>query len=172
MLKLIGAVMIVVASGLAGMALASVYARRPKELRQLRSALQMLETEITYTATLLPDALSQVGSRCEQVVARLFNRTAAELKAMSGCTAREAWEAALEEYTDGTALTASDLSILRNLGNSLGISDQTDQVKHLHLAREQLKATAIRAEEEAARNVKLWNYLGFLGGLMVVLILY
>lgn len=172
MLKLIGAVMVIVSSGLAGMALANVYAVRPKELRQLRSALQMLETEITYTATLLPDALSQVGLRCEQAVARLFKRAAAELKTMSGCTAREAWETAVEEYSDGTALTAPDLSILRNLGNSLGVSDQADQVKHLHLTMEQLKTTEDRAEEEAARNVKLWNYLGFLGGLMVVLILY
>jgi stage III sporulation protein AB len=172
MFKLIGAVMVIVAAGLAGMALANAYARRPKELRQMRSALQMLETEIAYTATLLPDAFSQISLRCEQAVARLFDRAAAELKKMSGCTAREAWEAGINEYSVGTALTESDLSILRNLGNSLGVSDQTDQVKHLHLAMEQLKATVEKAEEEATRNVKLWNYLGFLGGLMVVLILY
>ena len=37
---------------------------------------------------------------------------------------------------------------------------------------EQIKSENAKAEGEAARNVKLWNYLGFLGGLLVVLILY
>ncbi|KUK81824.1 MAG: Putative thioredoxin [Pelotomaculum thermopropionicum] len=64
------------------------------------------------------------------------------------------------------------LLILRNLGSSLGISDRDDQIKHLHLAMEQIRAETVAAEEEAARNVKLWSYLGFLGGLLLVLVLY
>jgi stage III sporulation protein AB len=61
---------------------------------------------------------------------------------------------------------------LRSLGSSLGISDRADQIKHLTLAMEQIKLENIKAEDEAARNVKLWNYLGFLGGLVIVMILY
>jgi len=37
---------------------------------------------------------------------------------------------------------------------------------------EQLKTATAGAEEEAARNIKLWSYLGFLGGLITVLVIY
>lgn len=172
MLKLIGAAMVVAASGLSGLGIAGNYSRRPRELRTLRSALQMLETEVAYGATHLAEALVQVAGRCDRLVEPLFSRAAAELSSSSGVTAALAWENALINYYPGTALKPQDLSILRSLGSSLGISDREDQVKHLHLTMEQIKTETAGAEEEAARNVKLWSYLGFLGGLMIVLVIY
>ncbi len=94
------------------------------------------------------------------------------MSSSSGVTAALAWENALINYYPGTALKPQDLSILRSLGSSLGISDREDQVKHLHLTMEQIKTETTGAEEEAARNVKLWSYLGFLGGLMIVMVIY
>lgn len=172
MLKLVGAVMVIAASGLSGLVVAGNYSRRPRDLRSLRAALQMLETEVAYSATYLPEALRQVAGRCDQATAPLFLRAADELSSMSGVTAAEAWEKALDHYCPGTALKSGDLSILRNLGGSLGISDKEDQIKHLRLAMEQLSAESAAAEEDASRNVKLWSYLGFLGGLLAVLLLY
>jgi stage III sporulation protein AB len=171
-LKLLGAAMVVAASGLCGIVMAGGYSRRPKELRYLRTALQMLETEVVYGATHLAEAMKQVGSRCDDAVGPLFCQTAGELSALTGVTAAEAWEKSLHNYYPGSALKPQDLLILRNLGASLGISDRDDQIKHLHLAMEQIKAETVAAEEEAARNVKLWSYLGFLGGLLLVLVLY
>lgn len=172
MLKLIGAVMVVAASGLGGLAVAGNYSRRPRELRTLRSALQMLETEVVYSATRLPEALARVAGNCDRLVEPLFSRAAAELATATGITAANAWENALNHYYPGTALKPQDLSILRSLGSSLGRSDREDQVKHLHLAMEQIKTATAGAEEEAARNIKLWSYLGFLGGLITVLVIY
>ena len=172
MLKLVGAALVVAASGLSGMAVAGNYSRRPRELRSLRTALQMLETEIAYGATQLPEAMVQVANRCDDAVGPLFTLAASELSARSGVTAAEAWERALGAFYPGTALLPKDLQILRNLGSSLGISDREDQIKHLRLAMEQVGSENLAAEEEAARNVKLWSYLGFLGGLTLVLVLY
>ncbi|HPU35897.1 MAG TPA: stage III sporulation protein SpoIIIAB [Bacillota bacterium] len=172
MLKLMGAAMVVAASGLGGLAVAANYSRRPRELKALRSALQMLETEVVYSATPLPEALARVAGKCDRLVEPLFSRAAAEFAASTGITAADAWEKALVHYYPGTALKPQDLSILRSLGSSLGRSDREDQVKHLHLAMEQLKTATAGAEEEAARNIKLWSYLGFLGGLITVLVIY
>ena len=172
MIKLLGATMVVAAAGIGGMTVAGRYSRRPRELKSLGYALQMLETEISYGANYLQIALEQVAGRCDRAVAPLFSRAAAELSSNTGITAARAWENSLAAYYRASALNGQDLIILRSLGSSLGISDRTDQVKHLHLAMEQIKSENARAEEEAARNVKLWNHLGFLGGLLVVLILY
>ncbi|SHE61974.1 stage III sporulation protein AB [Desulforamulus putei DSM 12395] len=156
---------------LIGMTVASSYSRRPGEIRSLLTALQMLETEVSYGATPLPEALAYVAERCDPRVALLFSRTAQELMTMRGITAREAWEMALNEYYPRSALTKTDRAILLELGNSLGISDREDQVKHLVLAKEQLKLEQAKAEEASLKNTKVYNYLGFLGGLTIVLIL-
>lgn len=172
MLKLTGAVIVILSVGFTGITIANRYSRRLQELRSLLPALQMLETEITYAATLLPEALHLVALRCPEIIAPLFEKAAAELFSMSGFTVWEAWGKALEIFSHQSALNKADLAILHNLGGVLGISDRQDRSKHLCLAREQLKIQVEKAEEEAAKNVKLWNYLGFLGGLVVVLILY
>ena len=164
--------MVVAASGLSGLAVAGSYAKRPRELRALRSALQMLETEITYGATCLPEALVTVATRSDVLVRPLFKQAGVELAAMSGVSAAEAWEKALAGYYPTSALKPQDHAILTNLGRSLGRSDCADQVKHLRLTMEQVTQEAANAEEDAARNVKMWSYLGFLGGLVFVLVAY
>jgi stage III sporulation protein AB len=164
--------LVVAGGGLAGLAVARRYARRPAELRQLQSALQMLETEITYASTILPDALGGVASRCDRSVAVLFTAAREELLSMQGDTAAEAWEKALLRFYPDSNLTSADLAVLRTLGGVLGISDGRDQAKHLSLAREQLQSQIARADRDAAGNVKLWSYLGFLGALAVVILIY
>ncbi len=170
MLKLIGALLIISGCGYAGFTIAKKYRNRPRELHYLRSALQMLETEIAYGATPLPDALELVAARCAKEVAELFSQTREALLSGEGVTAGEAWERALKKFYTHSAINAGDAAILRALGMSLGISDREDQIKHLHLAQEQLKIEIAKAEEEAAKNVKLYNYLGFLGGLSIVIV--
>jgi stage III sporulation protein AB len=172
MLKLVGAIMVVVAAGLCGLKIAAGYAGRPKELRSLQAALQVLETEISYNASCLPEAFLEVGQRSRTTTALLFNTAAEELSGGKGLAAGEAWQKALEGYYQGTPLKPSDLAILRRLGNSLGRSDRADQIKHIKLTMEQLSNETTEADAEARRNVKLWSYLGFLGGLVVVLVLY
>ncbi len=172
MLKLIGALLIISATGLAGWSVAREYARRPVELKQFITALQMLETEIIYAATPLPEAFGKIAEQLEPQAASFFRQAAGELASRQGCSAREAWHRALDSYAARSALARGDLSILRGLGGNIGISDRDDQVKHLRLAAEQLKAACAAAESLADKNVKLWHYLGLLGGLLVVLALY
>lgn len=172
MLKLMGSLVIIFSFGLIGVFIARSYALRPEELRSLQAALQMLETEIAYAATPLADALLSLSARADQRVRPLFAYALKELSATPGCTAQEAWDKALKNFYPQTALTKSDLVILGNLGRALGISDRQDQVRHLRLASEQIGAEIARAQNAAFKYVKLWNYLGFLGGLVLVLLLY
>ncbi|KJS17419.1 MAG: stage III sporulation protein AB [Peptococcaceae bacterium BRH_c4b] len=172
MLKLAGALLIIVAGGAAGIIRAREYMRRPGELKSILASLQMLETEITYAATPLAEALERVAAAGGREMGGLFAGAAAELRAMSGCTAAEAWQKSLQSFYPASALRESDLSILYNLGSALGISDRQDQSKHLRLASEQLKLEAARAGDEATRNVKMWNCMGFCGAAALVFLIY
>lgn len=171
MLKLVGAVLVIGAAGASGMMVAQGYARRFDELRALHAALALLSTEISFGLTPLPDALEQVGRRAGRRVGELFSDAAALLRCGDGRTAEEAWAQALGRFAAGSALRPEDLAALAGLGATLGASDREDQVCHPALAMERLKSQGMRAEEEARNNVRLWRYLGFLGGVAVVLML-
>lgn len=172
MIKFIGASTVVLCTGLMGMSKGRKYALRPRQLRNLQSALQMLETEISYGATPLPEAMEQIALRTGKPENILFNAAREELMSMTGCTVKEAWERSLNLFSRHSVLEESDYIVLRQLGSSLGISDRQDQSKHLHLALEQLKAQEANAADRASTHVKLWNYLGFLAGLSLVTIFY
>jgi stage III sporulation protein AB len=70
------------------------------------------------------------------------------------------------------ALQESDCEVLFNFGQTLGVSDRQDQIKHIHLAVAHLSAEESIARDEQLRNEKMWKYLGALVGLTVVILLY
>lgn len=172
MIKLMGTLLLVAAGGAAGMMVARQYARRPGELKSVLSSIQMLETEIIFAATPLAEALERAAAGSDRVVADFFRRASRDLLPANGRTAGEAWERAMGELYAASSLSKRDMVILGSLGRALGISDRDDQAKHLRLACEQLKMEISRAEEEAAKNSKMWNYLGFCGALAAAIILY
>ncbi|HHY36660.1 MAG TPA: stage III sporulation protein AB [Firmicutes bacterium] len=172
MLKLTGALLLILACGLLGNNVARAYAQRPRLLRSLQSALQHLETEINYGATPLPDALAAVAAAADPQIAPFFHRVRGFLLEPGGKGLEEAWTRGLEELVFFTVLNARDLEPLATLGGVLGGSDRQDQVKHLQLTREQLKGMEQQAREISGKNERMWRYLGFLFGAMLILTFY
>ncbi|HZK18836.1 MAG TPA: stage III sporulation protein SpoIIIAB [Clostridia bacterium] len=171
MLKIIGSVVVILAGGLIGATVARSYESRPRELRELRSGLQLLETEIIYGATPLPDALERVAQSCRGSIGGLFGYASGKLYSREGYTAAEAWESALDRLSQITSLNSDDVAVLRKLGSFLGVSDQDDQEKHMRLLAEQMTHQIEKAENDARVNVRLWRYLGISSAVVVVMIL-
>lgn len=172
MLKILGTGLVLTACTGIGFILARDYTERPRQLRAIESALQLLETEIVYGATPLTEALDHIAAGCDRGITVLFSQTAEELRQAGGCTAGEAWQQALAVFYQTSAVKNVDITVLKRLGVSLGLSDRQDQEKHLKLAREQLKQEIRLAEKLAEKNGRLCRYLGVLGGLALVLVLY
>lgn len=171
MLKLLGAVLVILACTMAGRGVARTFAERPRELRNWQSSLLELEAEIVYGAVPLGQALSRLKVRGDPLVAGFYDQVLTELSGSRGATMGEVWQNVLAKWQQKTCLNPDDLAILAALGNALGTSDRQQQQKHLLLAREQLALEEAKAWELAAKNVKPWNYFGMLGGMAIVLLL-
>lgn len=169
--RLLGAVMVIGSAGLAGMLRASYFSRRPVELRSLQEALQMLDTEIMYAATPLPDALRKIGEVGEGGIARIFTSAGEALCGERGLTPAEAWENALRENWPLTALGKDDYAILSAFGERLGVSDREEQHKNIALASLHLRQEEEKSQSEREKNERLWRYGGFLLGISIVLLL-
>ena len=173
MLKWIGATMILAAGTAYGFAQASRYARRPKELRLLGSALGTLESEIVYGLSPLPEALLRVSSATQKPVSQLFADAAARMAdGRAERTAGDCWREAVHAAWPRTSLREPEKASLLALVPTLGMTDRDDQAKHLRLAIAQLRTEEETAREEQARYGKMWRSLGALTAALVVILMY
>lgn len=172
MLKLLGAMLILLAGTLLGFYQASQLSRRPKQVSELIRLLQRLETEIVYGFTPLPEALRQTGRTGTPPVGALFLDTAVELAKPDGRSVHAIWEQTLAAGWRYTSMKPNERDVLLQLGHTLGLTDREDQVKHLRLAVSQLQGEAECAREEQQRYERMWKSLGVLMGLLVVILMY
>lgn len=172
MLKLIGAMMILVAATLFGFYQALQYSRRPKQIAELIRSLQRLETEIVYGSTPLEEALGKIARTCAQPVNVLFLQSSEALGQADGRSVQHIWQQTIAEHWQLTSMKAGEQDIMRQLGYTLGLSDSTDQVKHLRLGLQQLQNELEGAQEERKRYESMWRSLGLLMGALLVILMY
>lgn len=172
MMKLIGSVLLVTATTGLGMWKANSYSERNKELQQFITALQMLETEIVYGATPLPEAFSRIGLRIPGRIGSLLDETGRSLGKGDGHSAGQIFQEKLAKWEEKIHLLRQDREILQTFGQTLGNSDRTDQIKHIRLANSRLVSEQAIARDEKDRLGKMWRYLGALIGLAGVIIMY
>ncbi|MDF2520631.1 MAG: stage sporulation protein [Clostridia bacterium] len=170
-LKLIGGLLIMAACSLYGIAASNRYSLRPKDIRKLRSALQMLETEVIFGSTPLPAAMNNVAKKVDGGIKSFFSRVSQELLSGWSYDLDTVWSGAMEELQKETCLTGVDKELLKDFGKVLGCSDREDQKKHFELFYIQLKHHEDMAEEERRKNEKLYKSLGFLAGLVIFIML-
>ncbi|MDI6870015.1 MAG: stage III sporulation protein AB [Bacillota bacterium] len=181
-IKATGALLTVGAGTLLGLEVAARWARRPRRVGELRSALALLESEMAVGRTPLPEAAARVAALAPGTeAAGFFHRLAADLKA--GAPAAAAWRRAagtLAGESDRVILLlaprlhreeAADLEPFALLGGVIGTTGLDDQLKHLALARERLANREREAAAEAARLVPLYRYAGLASGLLLALLL-
>jgi stage III sporulation protein AB len=142
-----------------------------REIRRLIYMLQRLETEITFSQTPLVQALRRIAGRATHHDARFFRRLADDLAAQPEHL-RTIWQTVLQTEQVRGPLLPAELEVLAQLGESLGISDREDQMKHLHLAVSRLLALTEEARTEEQKFRAMWRSLGVLGGALLVVLMY
>lgn len=165
----LGYVGLIAGCGGIGLIIAARIKRRPRELREFLTALALLDTEIVWGATPLPEAFATLEERLEKPWRGFF----AELKErlLNGESAAVAWKGAIRSQKGQFALNKEDWLVVQDVGKGLGQSDCQQQHKQLELVQRQLTLLQEQAGVWAEKQGKMWSYLGFLCGLAVVIIL-
>jgi len=169
-MKLAGAALVLFACTLIGLRVAQGYRDRPKALRQLLQALIELQSEVEYHATPIPQALRAVGTR-------LGGWCGAWLVDMANVLSRPAdspeialQNVSLASATSGTLRDADAEPFLRLL-RSIAVADRDHLQQPFLAARADLEAAIQAAQDEAIQGARLWQYLGALAGVFIVLLL-
>lgn len=171
MVKLIGALFIMVATTVIGFEASRHLSDRPQQLRALRSALQSLEAEIMYGHTPLHEASRRLAAQLSKPLSSFFDSFAKKLTDTE-TTVKEAWVASLHEVWKATAFKKSEFEIMRQFGETLGRHDRFSQQKHIMLTLSHLEREEANAVQAQMKYEKMVKSLGFLSGLLLIILLF
>ncbi|NLL70133.1 MAG: hypothetical protein GX238_03260 [Epulopiscium sp.] len=171
MLKVVGILLIILASTLIGTYFVKRHLYYLEDLQALLKGLTMLESEIHYAKSPLPIALEQIGIRLETNVRLFFIETAQELQKKSGKSIFIIWKETIEKNMPYTYLTKEEQKLLDSFGKTLGYLDREMQIKNIALIKSSLNEQIQQAFSYKNQQATLYQRLGILGGLLLIIIL-
>ncbi|ANB59580.1 stage III sporulation protein SpoIIIAB [Anoxybacteroides amylolyticum] len=169
-MKWFGALLILLATTWSGFEVARQLSERPRQLRQLKVALQALEAEIMYGHTPLTEASLHLARQLAFPFSHLFERFAEKLN-IGETNVCEAWEESLRAIWRTTALKQAEFEVMKQFGETLGQYDRIAQQKQIALALIHLDREEQDALDKKMRYEKMAKSLGFLVGLLLIILL-
>lgn len=171
MLKILGSLIVILATSIIGFSYAKVYGIRVKQIRNMQYALSMLESEIIYTATPLIQAFQIVGERAYEGVRELFVNMSEMLKQRESGGVFETFNKAYEKSRNILYFEKEEVEVIASFMQSLGSSDIEGQKKNFNITIKKLEEFEKKAEEARIKNEKLYKYFGVCAGMIIVIIL-
>lgn len=170
MVKLLGIVL--VAGGAAAMGHAAIerLQARAAALRALADALELMERELCFRLTPMPELFAELARRAQPPADRFFRQCAAGLDELPRRTLGELWQTAAAEHLP--ALRRADLEVLLPLGAVLGRYGGEEQRQALAQAAAELRQILAAADGERRQQSRVYTALSIAaGGLLVILLL-
>lgn len=170
-MKWIGALLFIGTTTWIGFEWSKQLDNRPKHIRQLKNALQILEAEILYSQLPLKDAFITIAKQIPKPAKSFFQDLGDRLGEENPDHLFSIWEKQVEVYMDISGLQGNEQEILKQFGRSLGQHDFEQQRKYIELTISHLERELEEARVNQARYSKMAKSLGLLCGLFIVLLL-
>lgn len=168
MIQWIGAICVVGACGACGFSMAASYTGLQRSLQQLQNGLELMQCQMEYQLTELPELCGILASACTGTVGRFFGALGRELQAgdatdVSACVALV--------LARDRELPEACRTILLQLGKTLGQLDLSGQLRGLASAQEACKHALETVEAEKAGRLRSYRALGLCGGAALAILL-
>lgn len=169
--KGLGICLILAAAGGAGWSYCRQIRLRLEHIRQLQQLLLLLQGEIQYHCSTLPEAFERCGRQGNGICGQWLAETGRRLNAMEGVGFQELWEQQIGELQKTTALSNANIEDLKRLGNRLSYPDKDTQLGAMELYSQRLKEQEEQLTRELPVKMKLGTTLGILAGMFLVILL-
>lgn len=171
MIKCIGAI-IVIFSGIGfGFYKAAKEQKRLEQGVAIKRMLYLLQGEIRYGFTPLPEAIQKISTKTESEFRPFLKKVARQLETHSEESFSKVWEQALEQKLKNILYEPKFYEILKNMGETIGYLDQQMQEKTILLTIEQLDDQIFLIKDQVIKNCKMYRSLGISLSVLIVIIL-
>ncbi len=169
--KVAGGLLVLFASTSGGFLLGESYRKRVVQLNELQRTVFQLQNEILYTHTVLPEAFIRISEKSKNPIKEIYEYISMSLQLHTVENVYEAFKAAVDNFSSELNLNTEDINVFLDLGKSLGTCDLEGQKSIFLLAMENLKKQIKDAEELKSKNIKMYRYLGFSTGALILIAL-
>lgn len=171
MIKFLGAIIVLLSSSLTGYLYGENLRHRVENLKEFQRTIYYLKNEITYNHSLLYNALITVSENAKKPVSSTLKEIAALLNENACDSVYDAFDKIFKKNKDKLKFNKDDIAIFLNLSKTLGEISLDGQEDMFDLVTINLSEDIDNAEEYLKKNLKMYRYLGFTIGAMVIIIL-
>ena len=161
--KIIGCVLLVIATTLVGFIKSHKLYSRRDTLLSFGVFLNSLSTNIRYNSS---DIVSLV-SMCNDDFSRMIVNNLSDVNVAFS----ERWNNAVDKLPISCSLNQKDKEIMHSFGEKLGVTDVEGQIKHIELYQQIALGQVENADKEISDKSKLYRTMGFFAGTAAALVL-
>ena len=161
LLKILGAVFIVIACGSVGFMMAANHRKEENGLRQLLGILDYMECELQYHLTPLPVLCRQVAKEFTALSGKVFYALAIEMEAQIASDLACCMTTALNQYKQIPQITKSCLELL---SRSIGRFDLEGQKKGLETVRQECTRQLEQLSFNRENRLRNYQTIGLCAG--------
>ena len=169
MIRLLGAALLILGCGGLGMSAMNRLDSRVRDLRELSAGLEILQRELGWRLSPLPDALEAAAGGTHERAAGFFAFCARGSRQLAGTSFRTLWSRGLEQCP--LRLSREDRALLEQLGTVLGRYDGDSQRQAVENVLTGLDRQRAQAEDDRRRLGRVYGVLGLTAGLFLALVL-
>ena len=169
MIRIMGAALLILGCGGLGLSAVNRLDGRVRDLRELSAGLEILQRELSFRLSPLPEALEAAAGGTHERAAGFFAFCARGAKQLDGSPFRTFWSGELERSP--LRLSREDRALLEQLGPVLGRYDGESQRQAVENVLAGLSRRQAQAEDDRRRLGRVYGVLGLTAGLFLTLML-
>lgn len=167
-LKFILLLILFCTSTIIGILISKKYSTRVRILKDLKEALNIFEVKINFSVETIPEIFNEIANKFNNAVGKIFAGAVENITAQN-MSAGAAWENSVDVNSD--CLKKDDIDSIKTLGKLLGKTDLEGQISQIELVTTYIERQLNDATEEKNKNEKMYQKLGAIVGLVIVIVL-
>lgn len=172
MWKLAGAVILFFSVSAFGFLFADRLRLRYEEWLYFKKIVLMMRGEIRYHISGIAETFSALSRHVREPYASLFSELAFRIEQADSSSFSDLWNGVVVNGLKGSSFCVKDLEKIKELGENIGFLDKEMQLGYFDLFLENLEQSLEEVREKIRKDGKLYQVLGILAGLFLILFLW
>jgi len=170
-IKVLGSIIVICCAS----AMGCIYANRDKykmeELIEMQKFLSILKSEIDFSSSSLPEAISNIRTKVIGEVKVMLDNFYEKLSSRENEDIYNIWSECLKKSKEKSYFDNEDYEQFLSFGKSLGYLDKQLQISNIKITMDYIENKIHRLEKSFNNNKKMYQSTGILCGLLIIIIL-
>lgn len=171
LLKIIGAIVLLIASISYGFLLSNDFIKRINCMEKFYNSLIMLKGEISYNNSGIKCAIENISQNDDSLIGRFYKKVL-EVFQDGNTSIKEAWNISAEDILKKEhILKNEDITLIAELGLTIGVTDRETQINNINYIMEKAKTLISGLMEIKEEKCKIYKMLGVVAGMFITIII-